>query len=91
MYPPLTWGPLLFIGQITYDESGVLNIRAGHVTAIFFFYLVANSLFVSSQHLSSSDFLYDAGGFLCIIALIGWLYVRFWNGYNYLLAQQLLG
>jgi sensor histidine kinase YesM len=73
-YPFVIFGPLLFMGQIIYNKSGIMKIRVGHFSAIFLLYILLYPLLSGDgyQWLNS----------LFILAIIGWLYMRFQNSYK---------
>ena len=70
-YPTAIIGPLIFVGQIKYNETNKLIIRIGPISAIFILYLITFPLF--------SDGLYGFLNTFIIIALIVWFYFRFYN------------
>lgn len=70
-YPTAIIGPLIFVGQIKYNETNKLIIRIGPISAIFILYLITFFLF--------SDGLYGFINTFIIIALIVWFYFRFYN------------
>lgn len=69
-YPLTIIGPLLFVGQIK-DNENKLMIRIGPISAIFILSLIAIPII--------SNGFYGFLNILILIALIVWLYLRFYN------------
>lgn len=75
-YPIAIVGPLLFVGQIKYNGSGVLKIRVGPLSTVFILSLIISLL------LSGAPYLYRFINFSLIAALIVWFYFRFFKSYE---------
>lgn len=73
-YPFGTIGPQLFMGQIVYNKTGIMKIRVGYIAAIFLLYILIYPLL--------SGGIYQVLNSLALLAVIGWLYLRFQNSYK---------
>lgn len=73
-YPFGIFGPLLFVGQIDYNNSDILKIRVGPLSAIFILYVLISPLFSGNFHQLINSFI--------IALIVGWFYLRLLTGYR---------
>ena len=81
-YPTAIVGPLIFVGQINYNENKLM-IRMGPISAIFVSSLVAFPIF--------SGGFYGLLNSLIILAIVVWLYLRFYNVIQSILPDRSAG
>jgi len=79
-YPPLTMGPLLFLGQIKGNGShGILYIRVGPLSAMFVLFLLIYPLLSSKIF---ADPIFELVNVLALVLLIAYSYFKLLNPIN---------
>lgn len=77
-YPFGAIGPLLFIGQISSEDSKNLHVRVGLFSAIFVLWLIITPI------IFDGDFI----GSILIMILVAWFYIALLSGYKRIIRKS---